>query len=112
MRTTSSSTSTITRTIIRLGKHTLNFRCCRAWGSALRSKLLIMALVALASACELDKTAIPRTEPRLALHGVLSASAQTQVVLLERTRSGRVQLVAPSFDLEDPIGSGEGIAET
>jgi len=71
-----------------------------------------MALVALASACELDKTAIPRTEPRLALHGVLSASAQTQVVLLERTRSGRVQLVAPSFDLEDPIGSDEGIAET
>jgi hypothetical protein len=78
----------------------------------LRSKLLIVALLAVASACELDKTAVPRTDSKLALHGVLSASAQTQVVLLERTRSGRVQLVAPSFELEDPIGSDEGIAET
>ena len=71
-----------------------------------------MALVALASACELDKTAIPRTESQLALHGVLSASASTQVVLLERTRNGTVQFVAPSFELEDPIGTDEGIAET
>jgi hypothetical protein len=66
----------------------------------------------MASACELDKTAIPRTESQLALHGVLSASAATQVVLLERTRSGRVQLFAASFELEDPIGSDEGVAET
>jgi hypothetical protein len=78
----------------------------------LRSKLWPMALIMLACACELDKTAIPRTSAQLALHGVLSASASTQVVLLERTRSGRVQIVAPSFDLEDPIGSDEGIAET
>jgi len=81
------------------------------WGCALRSKSLIIGLVAIVAACELDKTAIPRTDPQLALHGVLSASAATQVVLLERTRSGRVYLVAPSFELEDPIGSDEGIAE-
>ncbi|HEY7236230.1 MAG TPA: hypothetical protein VH539_18870 [Gemmatimonadaceae bacterium] len=78
----------------------------------MRSKQWCMAVIVLACACELDKTAIPRTDPQLALHGVLSASAGSQVVLLERTRSGRVQLVAPSFDLEDPIGSDEGIAET
>ena len=72
----------------------------------------ILPLIALVCACELDKTAIPRTDPRLALHGVLSASASTQVVLLERTRAGLVQIVSPSFDLEDPIGSDEGIAET
>jgi hypothetical protein len=71
-----------------------------------------MGVVATASACELDKTAIPRTEPVLAVHGVLSVSAPTQVVLLERTRAGLVDLVAPSFELEDPIGSDEGIAET
>ena len=71
-----------------------------------------MALIALVCACELDKTAIPRTDPQFALHGVLSASASTQVVLLERTRAGLVQIVSPSFDLEDPIGSDEGIAET
>jgi hypothetical protein len=69
-------------------------------------------LVALVCGCELDKTAIPRTTPQLALHGVLSGSAQTQVVLLERTNSGRVDIIAPSFDLEDPIGSDAGIAET
>jgi hypothetical protein len=72
----------------------------------------MIGVVALASACELDKTAIPRTGSQLALHGVLSASAATQVVLLERTRNGTVQFVAPSFELEDPIGSDEGIAET
>jgi hypothetical protein len=48
----------------------------------------------------------------LAMHGVLSASASTQVVLLERTRTGRVDPVAPPFDAEDPIGSDEGIAES
>jgi hypothetical protein len=79
----------------------------------LRSEpLCLAALLVLASACELDKTAVPRTDARLALHGVLSASATSQVVLLERTRSGRVALVAPPFDLEDPIGSDEGIAES
>lgn len=64
------------------------------------------------AACELDKTAIPRTDPKLALSGVLSVSAPTQVVLLERTRTGRVNPVTPPFDLEDPIGSDEGIAES
>jgi hypothetical protein len=54
---------------------------------------------------------IPRTEARLALHGVLSATASTQVVLLERTRNGSVDLIAPPFELDDPFGSDEGIAE-
>jgi hypothetical protein len=66
----------------------------------------------LVAACELDKTAIPRPDPRLALNGVLSATAATQVVLLERTRTGRVSPVTPPFDVEDPIGSDEGIAES
>lgn len=56
--------------------------------------------------------AIPRTETRVALHGMLSASAPTQVVLLERTRNGSVFLIAPPFDLADPIVTDEGIAET
>jgi hypothetical protein len=72
---------------------------------------VLLCLTALGG-CELDKTAIPRTQPQLALHGVLSASAATQVVLLERTRTGRVYLVAPPFDLGDPVVSDEGIAET
>jgi hypothetical protein len=74
-----------------------------------RSAALGLALLA---GCELDKTAIPRTNPELALHGVLSASASTQVVLLERTRTGRVSVLAPPFDLGDPVVSDEGIAES
>jgi hypothetical protein len=55
---------------------------------------------------------IPRTESLVAMHAVLSASASTQVVLLERTRNGSVSVLAPGFDLEDPLVSDEGIAES
>jgi hypothetical protein len=71
--------------------------------------LLILPFLA---ACEIEEIAIPRTETHVAMHGVLSASAATQVVLLERTRNGSVLLVAPPFDLADPIVTDEGIAET
>lgn len=64
------------------------------------------------SACEIEKLAIERTEAFVSLHGVLSATAPTQVVLLERTRNGSIQMVAPPFDLADPIVSDEGVAET
>ena len=46
------------------------------------------------------------------MHAVLSPSAETQVVLLERTRNGSVFIIAPPFDLADPVVSDEGIAET
>ena len=46
------------------------------------------------------------------MHGVLSASAATQVVLLERTRNGSVFIVAPPIDLPDPVVGDDGIAET
>jgi hypothetical protein len=70
-----------------------------------------IALVFGLAACEIEEVAIPRTEAQLAMHSVLSASARTQVVLLERTRNGSVALVLPPFDLADPIGHDEGIAE-
>ncbi len=43
---------------------------------------------------------------------MLSASAATQVVLLERTRNGSVGIVGNPFDLPDPVVTDEGIAET
>jgi hypothetical protein len=46
------------------------------------------------------------------MHGVLSASAASQVILLERTRNGSVDVVGPPFDLADPVVSDEGIAES
>lgn len=71
-----------------------------------------VATFLLVSACEIEKVAIQPTDARLSTHGVLSASALTQVVLLERTRNGTVQPIAPPFDLADPIVSDEGVAET
>jgi hypothetical protein len=72
---------------------------------------MALALLLLAG-CEIETVGIPRTEALISLHGVLSASARTQVVLLERTRNGSVDIVLPPFDLNDPIGSDEGIAES
>jgi hypothetical protein len=56
-------------------------------------------LCVLLLACELEEVAIPRTETRVALHGVLSATATNQAMLIERTRTGAVA----SFDLDDPV---------
>ncbi|MEO8563727.1 MAG: hypothetical protein ABI601_16735 [bacterium] len=69
-------------------------------------------MLLLVSACDIEKVGIATTEARLATHGLLSASALTQVVLLERTRNGTVQSIAPPFDLEDPLLTDEGIAES
>jgi hypothetical protein len=68
-------------------------------------------LLFLVAGCEIEKVTIPRTVARVAMHGVLSATAATQVVLLERTRTGSVAMIAPPFELDDPFGSDEGIAE-
>lgn len=75
-----------------------------------RARLAPLALAAL-SACEIEKAAIPGTAPQLALHGVLSPSVPSQVVILERTRHGAVEIFAPSFELY-PMAHDEGIAET
>jgi hypothetical protein len=75
-------------------------------------RLLPLALLSLLAACEIEQVAIPQTQGRVATHGVLSATATTQVILLERTRTGAVSVSAPPFELEDPFGSDEGIAES
>jgi uncharacterized protein DUF4249 len=69
-------------------------------------------LLLLLSACEINEVAIPPTEARVAVHGVLSASAPTQVVVLERTRAGLVSIVGPPIDTPDPTVSDEGVAVT
>jgi hypothetical protein len=72
----------------------------------------LVGVAALLWGCEIDEVGIPRTEVRIAMHGVLSASAPTQVVLLERTRNGSIGIIGPPFDLGDPVVSDEGIAES
>lgn len=46
------------------------------------------------------------------MHAVLSPTATTQVVLLERTRNGTVFVAGPGFDNGDPAVGEEGIAES
>ena len=70
----------------------------------------LLWLLVLAS-CEIEKVGIPRTEARVAVHAILSASASSQVVLLERTRSGTVAISSPGFEVIDPVLSDEGIPE-
>lgn len=76
-----------------------------------RAPLLRALPLLLLAACEIEKVAIPRTEARVAMHGVLSATAPTQVVLLERTRNGSLAMTAPPFELPDAFVGNE-IAET
>lgn len=76
----------------------------------MRSTRLVWLL--LLAACEIEKIGIPPTDAHVALHGVLSASAPNQVVLLERTRNGTLAVTAPSFEVLDPVLSDEGIAES
>jgi hypothetical protein len=78
---------------------------------ALTRVIAAIALLSAAVGCEIEKVEIPRPAQLVALHGVLSASAPSQVVLLERTRNGSVAVRAPSFELESPLGSDSGIAE-
>lgn len=76
-------------------------------------RIAALALVPLLVAgCEIEKVSIPRTDSRVALHSVLSATAPTQVMLLERTRTGSVAVVGSPFDAPDPIFTDAGITES
>ena len=78
----------------------------------MRARAAAVSLLVAVSACEIEKVGIPPTKSMVSLHGVLSGSASSQVVLLERTRNGTVRMFAPPFDLADPIISDEGVAES
>lgn len=70
-----------------------------------------LALVVILAGCKIEEVAIPRTTPRIALHAVLSATASSQVMLLERTRTGSVTIIGEPFELENPFVNDPGIAE-
>src|SRR5215471_9786492 len=118
-RKTSSFTGTTTPPTRRHERRSPSSPSFRAWGCALisdkvcwRARAAVVSLLGVVSACEIEKVGIPATKSMVSLHGVLSASAPSQVVLLERTRNGTVQMFAPPFDLADPIISDEGVAES
>lgn len=71
-----------------------------------------LAVLALASGCELSKIELPIAPSSVVIHGVLSPSALSQSVLIERTLTGQaaVPIVTP-FDVSNPIISDNGVAE-
>ncbi len=70
--------------------------------------MLLLCAILLAG-CELASTPIAPTSSQLVVHAVLNRGAVNQVVLLERSLSGRVFLVDVPFDAVDPIVTGGGI---
>jgi hypothetical protein len=76
------------------------------------ARLSALVLVLLGTACEIEKVAINPPPTMFALHGMLSATASTQVVLLEHTRNGTIEFVGPPIDLPDPTVSDDGVAES
>jgi uncharacterized protein DUF4249 len=71
---------------------------------------LAAAVLALALAgCDIGKVTLAETTPSLVIHSVLSVSATSQVVLLERTLTGAVTLPDTIFDPTDPVVSAGGI---
>ena len=60
-------------------------------------------------ACDLGTVTVPQTAPSVVVHAVLNASAPSQVVLVERTRTGAINVPDTTFNPNDPIVSAGGI---
>jgi hypothetical protein len=70
--------------------------------------LFVSSCVALA-ACDLGAVDVPRTRPSVVVHGVLNPSAANQVILVEKTLTGAIDIPDTSFDASSPIASAGGI---
>jgi len=72
---------------------------------------LIVAAVAAAAlgGCEFGKTTVPEGRSRPVVHAVLNPSRRDQLVLVERTLTGRLTIdTGVLFDRRDPIATGRG----
>lgn len=71
--------------------------------------LSIAMLLALAG-CEFDRTSIPTGQSRPVVHAVLNPGETEQVILVERTLTGTVDVDGSvPFDADDPIVTGSGV---
>ena len=68
----------------------------------------LLATAAL-TACELGTVTIPKTTPTIVVHSVLNPLAGEQIVLVERTLTGSVNIPDTNFDLAEPILSAGGV---
>jgi len=68
---------------------------------------LLLATAAL-TACEIGTVNIPKTTPTIVVHSVLNPLFAEQIVLVERTLTGSVNIPDTNYDAADPILSGGG----
>ena len=71
---------------------------------------LAIFIVAVATACQFDTVTLPQGEERPVVHSVLNPWAPEQVVLVERTLTGRVTVREDErYNRNDPVVSGGGV---
>ena len=71
---------------------------------------LVIVATAVASACQFDATSVPAGRERPVVHAVLNPWASEQVVLLERTLTGRVTVKKDQpYDRDNPIVTAGGV---
>jgi hypothetical protein len=68
----------------------------------------LLATAAL-TACELGTVTIPKTTPTMVVHAVLNPLASEQIVLVERTLTGSVNIPDTTYDPAEPILSAGGV---
>jgi hypothetical protein len=78
----------------------------------LRRRLATVAALAtalVAAACEFNTTAIAPPRASVVVHAVLNPALSQQMLLLERTLTGVLEVDATRFDPSSPIASGGGV---
>jgi hypothetical protein len=66
-------------------------------------------LLATMTACEINEVNVPRTTSFLVVHGVLNTIAPDQIVLLERSLTGTVDIEDTNFNPGEPILTDGGV---
>jgi hypothetical protein len=81
----------------------------RAAGGRRRAAGVLLLIL---TACEIGEVNVPRSESFLVVHGVLNTTAPDQVVLLERSLIGAVDIKTTNFNPAEPILSDGGVPVT
>lgn len=69
-----------------------------------------LAAVLVCASCDAGKSVVPTGSDRVVVHAVLSTAVGEEVILVERSLSGRVSFdTSLSFDPDDPIVSSGGV---
>jgi hypothetical protein len=70
---------------------------------------LALAFTAALAGCTFDEITVARTTPMVVVHGVLNPASLSQVLLLERTLTGTINVRDSVFDPTNPIASAGGV---